>query len=71
MVFWGSPALAGPPNGWVWHFVSVKTTLNKSAGNSTRADAEVRQLRPTGKRIASCVALAEAYELPVNRNHPE
>jgi hypothetical protein len=55
----------------VWHFVSVKTTLNKPASNSTRADAEVRQLRTTGKRIASCVALAGAYELPVNRNHPE
>jgi hypothetical protein len=71
MVFWGSSALLGPPSGWVWHFVSVKTTLNKPASNSTRADAEVRQLRAPGKRIASCVALAVASELPVNRNHPE
>jgi hypothetical protein len=55
----------------VWHFVSVKTNLNKPASNSTRADAEVRQLPATGKRIASCVAWADAYELPGNRNHPE
>jgi hypothetical protein len=37
----------------VWHFSWVKMTLNKPARSSTRADAEVRQLRATGKRIAA------------------
>ena len=31
----------------------MKTILSKPAGSSTAADGEVRQLRATGKRIAS------------------
>jgi hypothetical protein len=37
----------------LWHFCSVKTILSKPNNGSTAADAEVRQLRATGKRIAS------------------
>ena len=49
----------------------ARNTLSGGLRPWRSADAEVRQLRATGKRIASCVALADAYELPFNRNHPE
>ena len=37
----------------LWHFGFMKTILSKPIGSSTAADAEVRQLRATGKRIAA------------------
>ena len=46
--------------------VSVPSTnINEAASQQLSAFAWL------GTRLASCVALAEAYELPANRNHPE
>jgi hypothetical protein len=36
-----------------WHFCCMKTILSKRASSSTDVDAEVRQLRAAGKRIAA------------------
>jgi|GEM_PF-1915424 len=41
-----------PRRSW-WHGCVVKTVLSKPANGATAADAEVRQLRATGKRIAA------------------
>jgi predicted deacylase len=36
-----------------WHSVRVKTISSKRTNGSAAADAEVRQLRVTGRRIAA------------------
>jgi hypothetical protein len=36
-----------------WHRYRMKTILSKPASNSVVADAEVRQLQATGRRIAT------------------
>jgi hypothetical protein len=42
--------MVAPRDDW-WHFNNMKTVLSKPASRSISAEAEVRELKATGKRI--------------------